>query len=258
MPRSDERLSARVTAALRERLLSGAVPAGTRLTERQIAKELGVSPTPAREAISRLEHEGLVEVIPRVGAIVRETSPDRILQLFEVREALECKAVSLLVVRKTDADVAVLRELAELRDELRPPEHSSSIYGKDYSFHSFILGRCGNAELARVVETLDLIGQCLAWTTFLRSAPGHSGFVNQPTHLEIAEAVADGDSKLAESVMAEHIRAAARAVSMAAALSRLSVVNGREKSGQNVAVSRHSLGKVSVVGGKVAFTKRGD
>ena len=237
MAKSDVRLSTKVLIVLRERVLTGAAPAGTRLTERSVAKDLGVSPTPAREAIARLEHEGLVDVIPHVGGIVRETSPDRILQVFEVREALECKAVSLLVARKTETDVAVLRELAELRDNIQPTGDLSSIYEKDHAFHSLVLNRCGNAELARSVDTLDLIGQCLSWTTFLRSAPGYEGYVTEPGHIEIVEAIADSDARLAESVMAEHIRSAARAVSMAAALSRLSVGNGPEESGENAAPS---------------------
>ena len=237
MRRLGSRLSTQVVSVLRKRVLSGDVPAGTRLTERSVAKELGVSPTPVREAIVRLEHEGLVQVIPHVGALVRETSPDRILKIFEVREALECRAVSLLAKRKTEADVIVLRQLAERRDHLRSGEDSSIIHDTDRTFHSFIVEHCGNDELARSVETLDLLGQCLAWTTFVRSAPGHEGFVTGPAHVEIAEAVADGDSELAESLMAEHLRAAARGVSMAAALSCLSVGNGREESAENTVMS---------------------
>ncbi len=232
LPDSGVRLSTKVLAAMRVRILSGAVPAGARLTERSVAKDLGVSPTPVREAITRLEHEGLVRIIPRVGAIVRETSPDRVLQLFEVREALECKAISLFAERATEVDIRVVSQLAERRDHLRPGEHSPEIYDNDHNFHTFIQEHCGNKELARSVETLDLIGQCLSWTTFVQGTPGREGIVLQPGHVEMVKAIVDRDSKLAESVMAEHIRAAARAVSMAAALSRLSVENGHESAAE--------------------------
>ena len=229
MPESDVRLSTKVLVAVRARILSGAVPAGARLTERSVAKDLGVSPTPVREAITRLEHEGLVRIIPRVGAIVRETSPDRVLQLFEVREALECKAISLFAERATEVDLEVVSQLAERRDHLPAGKQSPEIFKNDVDFHTFIQEQCGNKELARSVETLDLIGQCLSWTTFVEGAPGREGFVHQPGHTEMVKAIVDRDSKLAESVMAEHIRAAARAVSMVAALSGLSATNGPER-----------------------------
>lgn len=207
-------LPRQAAAALRERILTGQLPKGARLTERSLAEELGISPTPVREALQQLQHEGLVEVVPRVGTFVRNTSPERVLELFEIREALESKAAELLAGRATETELAVLERLAERRDCPRPDDDRPEFYRTDGQFHEFVLDHCGNEELARSVRTMGILGQCLGWTDFFIE-PDEPG---DPDHREIAAAIASGDPERAAQTMGQHIRHVAKEVAMAAAL----------------------------------------
>src|SRR6185312_12097300 len=100
-------------AALRDQILSGHRAPGDRLNEVEIAAELGVSRGPLREAMQRLARDGLVVVQPHRGSYVRNLEPDEIVELYDVRIALECAAARLAAERRTDADVTALKGLLD-------------------------------------------------------------------------------------------------------------------------------------------------
>ena len=91
----------RIYRSLREAILAGAHPPGARLKLSALAGDLGVSTTPVREAISRLEKVGLVEVVPYVGPQVRAVTPTEAADLYDVRMALEGLAARLAAERAT-------------------------------------------------------------------------------------------------------------------------------------------------------------
>lgn len=99
-------------------VLTGAFAAGERLLEHDIAKKLQVSRTPVREALKRLEAEGLLEALPKQGLAVKEYSHDDIREIYMIREALECLAAEFAAINATDADVALLEGLVEEMDRL--------------------------------------------------------------------------------------------------------------------------------------------
>lgn len=90
---------------IRDAILSGDFPAGMRLTELQLADEMGVSRTPIREAIRNLEQEGLVVMIPRRGAYVADVSIHDINEVYEIRTALETLAAGLAAERIEDSEI---------------------------------------------------------------------------------------------------------------------------------------------------------
>src|SRR5580704_7630282 len=100
---------------IRKRLLSGSLPPGGRLSDDALAKELGISRSPVREAISQLTSEGLVEYRPRSGAYVRVPEPRELAEWYETRIALEGFAVMRAAERITEPQ---LSELAQLSDEM--------------------------------------------------------------------------------------------------------------------------------------------
>src|SRR5918999_5583796 len=95
---------------LREDILSGELPPGTVLSESSLARSFGVSRGPIREALGRLERDGLVTITPRRGAIVTELSREEFVDAYQVREALETLAIQHAVSRLSGADIARLRE----------------------------------------------------------------------------------------------------------------------------------------------------
>ncbi len=102
-------------AELRRLILSGGLPAGSRLSQYELAEQMRMSITPLREAIRRLSGEGLIELDNHKDARVSSIGADEARQLFEVRLALEPAAVALAAERRTDDDIAVMRAtLADL------------------------------------------------------------------------------------------------------------------------------------------------
>jgi len=106
-----------VTEDLRARILSGDFPAGFQLRQDAIAGEYNVSRIPVREALQRLDAEGLVTFQPHKGAIVSQLSLDEIEELFEVRKLLECELLRHAVPRLTPADLKSVEDILLVYDE---------------------------------------------------------------------------------------------------------------------------------------------
>ncbi|MGN8111625.1 GntR family transcriptional regulator [Paraburkholderia sp. 22098] len=102
-----------VVPALREAIVEGVLAPGSRLSEVQVAKQLNVSRTPMREAFAQLEREGLVTVLPRVGAYVRSVTLRDVEEIYTVRAALECLAVQLASERITSLGAAQLDDVID-------------------------------------------------------------------------------------------------------------------------------------------------
>lgn len=102
-----------VVPALREAIVEGVLASGSRLSEVQVAKQLDVSRTPMREAFAQLEREGLVTVVPRVGAFVRSVTLRDVTEIYLVRTALECLAVKLATENITALGRAQLEDVIE-------------------------------------------------------------------------------------------------------------------------------------------------
>ncbi|HVE10790.1 MAG TPA: GntR family transcriptional regulator [Paraburkholderia sp.] len=102
-----------VVPALREAIVEGVLAPGSRLSEVQIAKQLNVSRTPMREAFAQLEREGLVTVLPRIGAFVRSVTERDVEEIYTVRSALECLAVQLAADRITALGRAQLDDVVQ-------------------------------------------------------------------------------------------------------------------------------------------------
>ena len=105
-----------VVPALREAIVEGVLAPGSRLSEVQVAKQLNVSRTPMREAFAQLEREGLVTVLPRVGAYVRAVTLRDVEEIYTVRAALECLAVQLASESGNEATMKQLQAVVDVDD----------------------------------------------------------------------------------------------------------------------------------------------
>lgn len=139
---------------LRRAILRGELKPGERLMEIQLANKLGVSRTPIREAIRKLELEGLVLMIPRKGAEVAEITEKNLRDVLEVRCALEELAVQLACDRITKEEIVVLREAGEhFRDELGSDD-ITKIAQADEAFHDVIFTATENGRLIQLLNNL--------------------------------------------------------------------------------------------------------
>ena len=143
-----------VFCTLRQAILKGEMEPGERLMEIQLAKKLGVSRTPIREAIRKLELEGLVIMIPRKGAEVAGITEKALRDVLEVRRSLEELAIELAVARMQEDDI---RALEAARIEFREALHSSDmirIAQADEKFHDVIYAGTYNDKLVQILNNL--------------------------------------------------------------------------------------------------------
>lgn len=201
-----------VFETLRDAIITQVLKPGERLMEIQLADEMGVSRTPVREAIRKLELEGLVVMVPRKGAYVAGVSMKDIHEVYEVRAALEMLAVSLAAERITDEELdalerQVLRE-SEAETELDENALDNIIY-IDSTFHDIIYQAAHNQRLVQFVNILQ--EQLQRFRAASLSRPGRSKTALDE-HKQIVEALAERNGELAAKLAKEHIENAENAM----------------------------------------------
>jgi DNA-binding GntR family transcriptional regulator len=173
----------RLAGAIQTRVLSGDVPVGSRLRQEALAEEFGVSRTPVREALRKLQATGLVELLPNRGAIVRGPSAREIREAYEVRAELEGLAAELAAGRISDRDLLRLREAQALfrrsvetliaRRARRPqPWKDESVWVQANDlFHQAILDAAGNERLSDTIADLHRsFPRDLTWAALSQSS----------------------------------------------------------------------------------------
>jgi len=139
---------------LRQAILKGELEPGERLMEIQLADRLGVSRTPVREAIRKLELEGLVLMIPRKGAEVAKISEKNLRDVLEVRRSLEELAIELACQRMTEEDFEALEKAQEAFQLAVEAGDSMNIAETDEHYHDIIYNGTGNIRLVQILNNL--------------------------------------------------------------------------------------------------------
>lgn len=139
---------------LRQAILKGELDPGERLMEIQLAERLGVSRTPIREAIRKLELEGLVLMIPRKGAEVAKISEKSLRDVLEVRRSLEELAIELACQRMTEDEVEQLEQAQKAFREAVHQGEAMTIAESDEGYHDVIYYGTGNARLVQILNNL--------------------------------------------------------------------------------------------------------
>jgi DNA-binding GntR family transcriptional regulator len=182
-----------------------------RIDERRLADDLRVSRTPIRQAIVRLEHEGLLRTIPRVGTFVVRKTKEEILEVITVWAALESMAARLVCERASDADVASLRRLFATFDADRGrlaatiDEYSEA----NLEFHRRIIELAGSELLQRTVDGLLVHMQAVRRRTIREKERFAHSIVD---HMQIIEALEERDLDVAERLVRDHALKLARHV----------------------------------------------
>jgi DNA-binding GntR family transcriptional regulator len=202
-----------IATEIRTRILDGRIEVGAWLRQETLAGELGVSRTPVREALRQLQAAGLVEALPRRGALVRGMSPRDIREAYVVRAELEGLAAELAAELITDEQLVRLRDAEDLfRVAVAESVAARAARGSRWPrandlFHDVILEASGNRRLADTVGQLhQSFPRNLTWAALSSSSRLLSQNVDE--HARIRDCIEAHDGPGARAAMKDHVRRA--------------------------------------------------
>lgn len=191
-----------VLEALREAIFNGVFKPRERLMEIQLADELGVSRTPVREALRKLELEGFIVMIPRKGAYIADFSLKDIEDVFEVRIALEGLAAGLSADRATEEELEILERLTAEKAEAISAGNIEKLIDVDTKFHETIYQASRNERLTAIISNLR--EQIQRYRTTSLQYPGRMQ-ASLEEHRALVEAIQARDAATARQLAQEHI-----------------------------------------------------
>ncbi len=201
-PLENRTLREQVADHLREEILSNRLAPGSELGEVALARSLGISRGPLREALGQLAAEGLVTIVPRRGAVVKRFTRQDFFDAYEVREALESLAVKLAVPRLTDAEKAELHQMCAEMERAASDGDTDRFFELNLQFHARLVHASGNRKLEEVHgQLVAQMGRLMKQSVELRGGIEQSA----AEHARILEAIDDGDPALAARLLEEHI-----------------------------------------------------
>ena len=187
---------------LRQAIITGEFAPGERLMEIALANRLGVSRTPVREAIRKLELEGLVVMIPRKGAEVAKITEKDLRDVLEVRSSLEELAAELAAERMNDEVKEKLEKALKEFEEAIESDDNAGIADSDVDFHDVIFEATGNARLIQIINNLR--EQMYRYRLeYVKDTEYHTVLLNE--HRELAKAMVEGRKEDARKIMKRHI-----------------------------------------------------
>jgi DNA-binding GntR family transcriptional regulator len=199
---------------LRGSLLGGELRPGARLLEVPLARQLGVSRIPLREAIDQLASEGLVDRQPGLGSYVRSLTPEQLRQMYEMREVLECYVTEKAAFAMTGSQLGRLDDLyweisGALRDYRSTGKWTAAIRDRlvqaDLAFHQTIAHAAGNEPIRKEIERLQAVAAVVSYRPELAKDEMAAMTRSASQHLAIVRALRARRGAEAKKLMAEHL-----------------------------------------------------
>ncbi|WP_100810009.1 MULTISPECIES: GntR family transcriptional regulator [unclassified Microbacterium] len=197
--------SERVYEAIMDLIRDGAIAPGDSLRESSLANELGVSRTPVRESLRRLAAEGIVEFLPNRGSTLVAYDRDDVAELFTLRALLEPEAAAGAAVHRADTDLSLLNELLTEMDAAVASRDRRAMAQLNAEFHGAIVAMSGSRVLPELINLVTR--KPIVQRTYNRYSDAELER-SQRHHRELVEAIGEGNSSWAHSVMRVHIEAA--------------------------------------------------
>ncbi|HEX5414524.1 MAG TPA: GntR family transcriptional regulator [Chloroflexota bacterium] len=188
-------------SALRDAILEGKLAPGERVVEAEIARQMAISRAPIREAIRKLERDGLVEYQARRGTIVAQMSREDVRDAYNLRAHLEVYAARLAVERVTEEDLATLAVLIDRMRHRAAEDDLRGLLSVDVAFHSQICHASGSKRVYRLWDSLNPH----SWTLFSGLKATYSLRQIADRHVAILDALRQRDADRVETVIRQHI-----------------------------------------------------
>jgi DNA-binding GntR family transcriptional regulator len=172
-----------------------------RLDERKLSEQLGISRTPLREALARLDQEGLVKIIPRRGVFIVRKNKAEILEMITVWAALESMAARLITQNVPDREIARLRKMVSDFHGDDISSHLDEYSDANIKFHEAIIGLSGNQHIIDIIESLFMHVRAIRARTIHEADRAIKSIVD---HEHIIDALERRETDLAERLVREH------------------------------------------------------
>jgi DNA-binding GntR family transcriptional regulator len=193
--------------SIREAISTNQMKGGDRLSEYMVAEWLKISRTPAREALRRLENEGLVTTHPRLGLVVSTLDDAALHELYNAREIMESEAAALAARFATDAEISELQHMVDIEASI--VDQPAKMYEHNQVFHNLIYNAARNRYLLKFFTTItDTLSTHRTVSTML-SGPRREEVLRE--HRELVDAIARRDEEATRKAAREHIKSALRA-----------------------------------------------
>lgn len=197
--------SERIYQELKVGILSGKIAPSTVLSQNELARQYDVSRSPVRDALRLLEQEGLVQLVPKVGALVKADDYSDAVEVTEIRSVLEGYVAKQLAHTITYEDVKELKDsLDEVRESVEAGDWEA-FYHRERAHHDRLVSKSRNKRLGRVIEGLVDPLCNRAYAAYVNSSP-EAARVMYEEHLAILCAIEEGEGNRAEALMRKHIQ----------------------------------------------------
>ncbi|HWM81181.1 MAG TPA: GntR family transcriptional regulator [Pseudolabrys sp.] len=192
----------RIQRSLIERIVSGQLPPGSKLEEKTLADEFGVSRTPIREALRELSSRGLVEFIPRRGGVVAQRGTDQLADMLDAECEMEALCARLAALRMTAVEKSVLQTFHQDAKHLVTARDEVAYLGNNQIFHNMICDGAHNSTLTQIA--MDLRMRLAPFRQSQRAAAAERLSQSYDEHTKVVEAVINGDPDAAYMAMRWH------------------------------------------------------
>lgn len=203
---------------LKHAIVTGDIPAGARIVETEYADKMHISRTPLREALRKLERDGLVEYVMRRGVVVRAFTVTDIEEIYTIRNALEMLTLPLIIQKATPEDIQRLRDMLHEMDPYNDSNDIPQLSPRARAFHTALTGISGMKRILRVIESQD---EYITRFSAVSIAKENRRDAAHKEHYRLVEYVEQKDLESFERLMRKHIERSKETCLMALAESRL-------------------------------------
>lgn len=191
--------------SIRQAIFEGELKSGDRLVEKDLAEKMKVSRTPIREALRKLEAEGLIKHVPRKGVVVKGFTTEEIVEIYSIRKALEALAITYTVKNITQVEIKKLQEILEEMTELTEKNDTKNLFDTFQKFNDVLLGSC---KMPRLIKLISTYQEYLERFRMVSMAGIERKRAALKEHKEILQAVIEKDAKRAEELVKKHLQGA--------------------------------------------------
>lgn len=203
---------------LKHAIITGDIPAGARIVETEYADKMHISRTPLREALRKLERDGLVEYVMRRGVVVRAFTVTDVEEIYTIRNALEMLTLPSIIANATPEDVACLREMLRDMDPYDDKSDIAALSPRARAFHAALTHISGLKRILRVIESQDEYITRFSAVSIAKENRRHAA---HQEHYQLVDYVEQKDLASFQQLMRKHIERSKETCLLALAESKL-------------------------------------